>query len=492
MPAYTTHTLFSHLALLALAESKHPLAGIAQKHAPLFRVAGIAGADIQCMPYQICTACEAPYRHDQKENKRCLVCGEEKLEDFTFITRHRRVLKRKEIERQYYGNTHLVLYQSYRGYGVKPDEIRKAYSSEHPFPQQVVQHLANCLRDAAKIPRHQQDSYLAFILGWFSHVVSDALFKGVYPDAVRLKFFGHQYHMSMLPAAETLTYTDIAYDFGVNWPSWHKELLNLQPDGGALVHLAMGDEADAYDPTYWTGKFGKPDPRIGDALRAVPPINRKWFHRMYTQPDYSAATPLLDSVSVEHRASARFGPEKFDLGQVRRYAISTGWYQVFIKGTEIYVAAVKEAAKLAEIPQRGADFKWADGVPSLDLWSRVVTDAKASSPDWGSKVFIDEGCDTWLRRKGGKVVLGKNATDYQKKLARILSSKMGKPEFGRGKIIIGAPAFNPAASDALCHEETLRLKYDAGLAALVRTHKKDLLMIGFSDFGDQKLIEWAS
>src|SRR5688572_30692342 len=108
------------MALLALQEARHPLAPIAARHSAMFRVAGIAGADIQCMPYHICGACDAPYRHAQK-SKMCLVCGKEALQEFSFTTADGRRLTRPDIERDHYRNTHLVLGRRMAaGYGVDP------------------------------------------------------------------------------------------------------------------------------------------------------------------------------------------------------------------------------------------------------------------------------------------------------------------------------------------------------------------------------------
>src|SRR5687768_5861426 len=110
MPAYPTHTFFSHLALQALIDERHPLAMAAERHAALFRIAGIAGCDIQCMPYQVCDHCDAPYRHDQKQNRTCLACKRAALKDFSFKVSDGRRLTRRDVERDLYANTHLVLY----------------------------------------------------------------------------------------------------------------------------------------------------------------------------------------------------------------------------------------------------------------------------------------------------------------------------------------------------------------------------------------------
>jgi hypothetical protein len=517
MPAYPTHTFFSHLALRALIDQRHPLAGVVLRHDALFRVAGIAGCDIQCMPYQVCTHCHAAYRHNQKENRLCLVCHHQTLRDFYFKVSDGRWFARVDVERDLYANTHLVIYQKYRGYGVAPNT--PPGSAAQPFPDQVIRHLANCLRDAPKIAvRNQLENYIAFTLGWFSHVVCDAIFKGVYAHAVKVNFFGDQYSMRMLPAAETLTTTDLSYDFGVHWPTWHEQLNRVEPDDGALKHLALGGRPDQYDSRHWTPEFGKPDPAIGRVIDAVQPLNRKWFRKMYIQPDYTAPSPRLDPAPFATRATWRFGEARLDLGQLRQYALPTGWYAAFLKGIAIYLRAVNEACRLAGLNQAGGERHQTEGpagcpsrnetgvgsgVPSWSLWQQIVTDAIASGvhreDGWGSRLQIDPEAVALLRQLRGRSVrflFGPTPTDYQQALARYLVQKFSlrRNSTTPHAIVIGPPAFNPAAREALCVEDSLRLKYDTGLAGLVRLNAGHdrLLVAGFSDFGDDRLAHWVT
>lgn len=486
-------------------DARHPLAGAAAHHEALFRIAGIAGCDIQCMPYQICSHCGAPYRHDQKESRTCLVCKRETLKDFSFKVSDGRRLMRVDVERDLYANTHLVLRRKYLGYGVPPNT--PPGPAEQPFPPQVIRHLANTLRDAKKIgERNQSENYLAFTLGWFSHVVCDAIFKGVYPHAAKVNFFGEQYGMKMLPAAETLTMTDISHDFGVHWPTWHRQLEKAEPDGGALRHLALGDPADRYDASHWTPEFGKPNPAIGHVIDAVQPLNRKWFREMYVQPDYSAPSPRLDAAPLSTRAAWRFGETSLDLGQLRRYALPTGWYETFLKGVSIYMRAVNSACTLAGIVQskhEGALRPFGRrGTPSWSLWENVVSAAirseDAREQSWGSNLHIDPDAVRWLREareQGVNLVLGPDPTDYQQTLAKVLKKNLALRVKARASraVVIGSPPFNPAACDILCIEDALRLKYDRGFAGVVRfnAHRDRLLVAGFSDFGDERLARWA-
>lgn len=493
MPAYPTHSFFSHLALQALIDSHHPLAGFAQSNAALFRIAGIAGADIQCMPYQICRHCRSPYRHDQKSNNICLVCQQPGLEDFHFRVRDGRTLTRRDIEENLYANTHLVLYRNYHGYGVPRSRIHAAASVDHPFPAQVVNHLANCLRDAPKVAGRKMDRYLTFILGWFSHVVSDALFKGVYPQAVRINFFGNQYHMDMLPAAETLTLTDLARDFGVDWPVWHAELLRGGSDGGALRHLAMGNPPEKYDPAFWTEEFGRPDERIGRTIDALPEINRRWFHAMYTQPDYSAPTPALDQLSWNDLASARF--HNLDLGQIRRAALKAGWHAAFIKAVDIYLRVVNEATGKAGLPFNRPVVKRAPHQTSFQLWRSILEEADPTAAEWGSLVRVESDALSWIaewRDKPVRIISGSLATNYQKELSSLLKHKFRKQgkRGARATVLLGTPHYHSAPSPSLCVEESLRLKYEQGLAAFVRAESEQLFLCGFSDFGDARLLDW--
>lgn len=501
MPAYPTHTFFSHLVLQALLNERHALAPIAARHAALFRIAGIAGCDIQCMPYQICRQCGAPYRHNQKENRTCLVCRRDALEDFSFQACGGRSLTRVDVERLFYSHTHLVLHNHYRGYGVAPRT--PAGPPEQPFPDQVVRHLANCLRDAEKVAGPRVENYIAFTLGWFSHVVSDALFKGVYRDAAAVDFFGEQYSMKMLPAAESLTMTDISHDFGVCWPVWHRELRHAYSDGGALKHIAMGDPPDRYDSRHWTAEFGAPDPMLGCSLDALPSLNRRWFREMYVQPDYSAPTPRLDR-PISTRASWAFGKPPMNLGQLRRYATFTGWYETFIHGVDIYLRVLNQACEMARVALPRVERPTAPrGVPPWGLWKSIVASAmKSREPkdsQWGSVLGIGEGVAAWLHARRNQYVtvrLPEQPTDYQKALAPTLKEKLGirsRPDASR-TLVIGSPAFNPSACAVLCVEDAVRLKYDQGLAAVARLDSSggQLLLAGLSDFGDNLLHGWIA
>jgi hypothetical protein len=503
VPAYPTHSFFSHLALQALIDARHPLAGAASRHEALFRIAGIAGCDIQCMPYQVCTHCEAPYRHDQKENRTCLVCHREALKDFSFKVSDGRKLTRRDVERDLYGNTHLVLYRQYQGYGV-PRNVA-AGSAEQPFPNQVIRHLANTLRDAEKVAgRKRAENYLAFTLGWFSHVVSDAIFKGVYPHAAKVNFFGEQYGMKMLPAAETLTMTDISHDFGVSWPAWHEQLPRAETDGGALKHLTMGDPAERYDEQYWTAEFGKPDPAIGRVVDAVQPLNRKWFRQMYVQPDYSAPSPRLDAAPLSTRATWKFGTGSLDLGQLHHYALTTGWYDSFVKGVAIYLRVVEASTQLANI-KASADSRPPEsaraGLPSWTLWQGIVSESLRSpaprEPDFGSRLDIDPQAAPFLRslrNRSVRIVLGPESTDYQQSLANALRRTLGVRSSSRASIVIvvGPASFNPAARELLCIEDTLRFKYIHGCAGVIRVSAagEAVLLAGLSDFGDHLIAKW--
>jgi hypothetical protein len=303
--------------------------------------------------------------------------------------------------------------------------------------------------------------------------------------------------MRMLPAVETLTMTDIAYDFGVHWPSWHDELLHDEGDGGALRHLTLGNDKELYDGAYWTREFGSPDPAIGRVMDAVRPLNRNWFYRMYLTPDYSGASPQLDKRKLAERAKWTF--ERLDLGQVRAYAISSGWYETFIKGVDIYLRVAAEAVQRAKLsdtfsPQPTEGVSW-------NLWRGIVSAATERQPrdDWGSRLNIAPEALPILRQlrgKPAKLVLPSLATDYQQTIGDAAQQTWAiKPDAAaQTTVMIGPPAFNASARPLLCREDMLRLKYDSGLAGFVKwaPESRVLHIVGLSDFGDSKLINWLS
>lgn len=471
MPAYPTHVLFAQMALQALADSEHPLAGLAQQHRALFRVASIAGCDVQCMPYQTCRQCGALYRHDQQDSRKCLVCGGDNvLEQFTLTTRRGRTICRREVEHDLYGNTHLVLYRKYRGYGVA-DPRGKAQGPEQPFPQQVVNHLAFCLMDADRVAGRGElrERYLAFLLGWFAHVISDAIFKGVYPHAASISFFGQQYGMEMMPAAETLMLTDISHDFGMDWNQAMRELLDEHSDGGALRHLAMGDPKESYGPQ-WTPEHGEPDERIGDIMDKLWQTSPKYFHRMYTQPDYSAASPALDQRDPARRADWRFGAAQMNLGQLRRYAMGTGWYQALIASLNIYLRAVNEAGRMAGY---GPANRNGLGQGLLQQWAAAVQQAAKRAhelpQDWGSMIEV------------------------QRSAAELLSRWRTEQVDAQQHVIRQPPIPRQTPPDPIAYETYLQAKYRRGLAGMVQisTGCDALRLAPMSDFGEKRLSEWA-
>jgi hypothetical protein len=119
--------------------------------------------------------------------------------------------------------------------------------------------------------------------------------------------------------------------------------------------------------------------------------------------------------------------------------------------------------------------------------------------DWGSRLQIGAEVLPVLRQIGGKsanLVFPAPATDYQQSVGKVLQNVWSvKPQpTADVTVMIGPPAFNASARPLLCREDMLRLKYDSGLAGLIKwTEQSRVLHItGLSDFGDRKLAAWLT
>jgi hypothetical protein len=137
------------------------------------------------------------------------------------------------------------------------------------------------------------------------------------------------------------------------------------------------------------------------------------------------------------------------------------------------------------------------------LWQRIVAEAIATQtyPEegWGSRLEVDPDAVEWLRQTSGgrvNIVLAARPSRLQQTLAETCARrfKLRRSSGASRTIVIGPPAFCPAAGEVLCTEDVLRLKYDQGLAGLVRLYPADerLLITGFSDFGDDQLGAWLA
>jgi hypothetical protein len=185
--------------------------------------------------------------------------------------------------------------------------------------------------------------------------------------------------------------------------------------------------------------------------------------------------------------------------------LPSGWYDAFLKGVAIYTRAVNEACRLAGIAGNASTpaARTQPGVASWSLWQSIVSDAIHAGvqreKDWASQVQTDPAAANWLRQlRGGpvRIILGRDSTDYQQRVATTLKRQLAirsKSNAPRA-VLIGPPAFNATARDLLCVEDTLRLKYDQGLAAVVRLNaeRNAMLLAGLSDFGDDRLAAWLN
>ena len=123
----------------------------------------------------------------------------------------------------------------------------------------------------------------------------------------------------------------------------------------------------------------------------------------------------------------------------------------------------------------------------------------AHGADWGSGLDINDetrAVTRDLRGRQAELISPEAATDYQRQIVKTLREKLRlRPKKNADvTVMIGPPAFNSYAIPVLCREDILRVKYDSGLAGFVRFNpeRRVLHIVGLSDFGDRKLIDWLN
>ena len=338
MPSFPTHTLFSYVGAEALKNNGHPLWRAIENEKYLFMQAATIGADIQLMPYYICNYCQEPTRFATYDfnrdmnsntatdlnNKTCPICNKGFFTPFRSLIDNYGYINRMLIEKRYYRNTHLVLGE-YHGYGVHPKT--SPGPSLQPFPRQVVDKLINVWKDILHLGNDDgnQDKRFAYMCGWFAHVISDALFKGIYPNTCSIKFYDRQYDAIMLPASEALAYFIAEEEYSINLIEWWTEIPKDISADDVFMSILGVDE-------------------LNNALKDIRKINTKYLVTMYAHPEYSInVCPSEDSFLLSEYRSQKYGPKKQSLEEIYEYSKKNGWYNTLTKGVEIYSRLMIEA-----------------------------------------------------------------------------------------------------------------------------------------------------
>ena len=178
------------------------------------------------------------------------------------------------------------------GFGVHPDV--PAGPADQPFPSPVLERLVEVWRIINRIGNEdgKHSKRLAFMAGWFAHVISDPLFKGVYPHAYKIDFYGTHYGSVMNAPSEALAYWLANECYDVDLSTWWEEVPRPWDDGGALALIA--DNGGDLSPVF----------------QAVRPVNAKYLVRMYGHPGYAVhPSPGEDTFDKADYRSHRYGPK---------------------------------------------------------------------------------------------------------------------------------------------------------------------------------------
>jgi hypothetical protein len=339
MPAFPIHTLFGYLAGASLRESGHPLSEAIQEEQWLFLQASVTGADFPLMPYFACDQCGNPTRFpgphcvnsvnpsDSFNGQTCPACHSGHYRPFVVDVPGWGTIDRHTLETRHYRRTHLVLGE-YHGFGVHPDI--PAGPEEQPFPSQVCERLVSVWRSVHRIGNRdgKRAKRLAFVAGWFAHVISDALFKGIYPHTCSIDFYGTHYGPVMHPPSEALAYFMAEELYGVDLSVWWREIPRQVDDGGALTLIA--DDGGDMTPVF----------------QALRPVNAGYLVRMYGHPEYAVRpSPGEDEYAKADYRSHRYGPKNHTLEEIHAYARQNGFLDAFSTGRRIYERLMAEAAE---------------------------------------------------------------------------------------------------------------------------------------------------
>ena len=339
MPAFPIHTLFGYLVGKGLKESGHPISEALHEEQFLFLQACTVGADMQLMPYFVCDQCGNPTRftgphfsykmdrNDSFDGMQCPSCHDGVYKPFVLEVPGWGTTDRVHMEAHFFRRTHLLL-GKYLGFGVHPDVL--AGPADQPFPPSVRERLVEVWRMINQIGNRdgKRSKRLAFMAGWFAHVISDSLFKGKYPHACKIDFYGTHYGSVMNAPSEALAYWLAEECYGVDLQTWWQEVPKPWDDGGALALIA--DNGGDLSPVF----------------HAVRPVNAAYLVCVYGHPEYAVhPSPGEDAFDKADYRSHRYGPKNHTLEQIHTYAKQNGFLDTLFKGVEIHNRLMTEAAE---------------------------------------------------------------------------------------------------------------------------------------------------
>lgn len=196
------HTAYAILAARAAEKRRLPVAPIIRGHFDSYLSGAYLGCDIQTLPSAICVDTGEPVGHGPVPLVRSPLTGGA-VRPWTLSFEGREITPR-EIHDTFYGRAHLIL-----GWAEKDRGETIGWSEFLDFAADVAGDAVELFGPGTR--------GLAWVLGWFTHVVGDGLIKSVL-QGLQLHLLDGKYTATNRPVQDLVTFNEVGKkELGLDW-----------------------------------------------------------------------------------------------------------------------------------------------------------------------------------------------------------------------------------------------------------------------------------
>ncbi|MCB1207539.1 MAG: hypothetical protein KDN18_25030 [Verrucomicrobiae bacterium] len=251
------HTAYAILAARAAEERKLPVAPVIRGHYDSYLSGAYLGCDIQTVPSAICLDTGEPVGHGPVPVERSPLTGGA-VRPWTLSFEGREITPR-EIHDTFYGRAHLIL-----GWAEKDRGETIGWSEFLDFAADVAGDALELFGPGTR--------GLAWVLGWFTHVVGDGLIKSVL-QGLNLHLLDGKYTATNRPVQDLMTFNEIGKkELGLDWSNLLNRIAAAPVEEVQLHYMRCGrrqGRLGAHFPKAWA-------PDLEPLLRAILAENHRY------------------------------------------------------------------------------------------------------------------------------------------------------------------------------------------------------------------------
>ena len=327
------HTLYAVLGMRAAEARSLPVASMLRRHLASYLAGAYLGCDIQAMPEAICVETGEEVGFGTVPVERSPYTGGP-VRPFRLSVRGGEFTPR-QIHELFYGRSHLV-------FGWRKEERKWT------IPWSLLPgYFANVVSDGL-------DSYgpgerpLAYVFGWMTHVVSDALIKAIQPG-LSLHLLDGQYTPRNRPIQDLVSFHGVGRkELGLNWPALLTDLAETVVEPIQQHYMRVGIPSGALGRQFANGWA----PEKAWLLEAVLFENRR-FLRSYVSSVladmelHQAATGQDCNENLRKTVGLSY-PEMVELAEKANFR-HTLW-QIGEAVADMFASVLQREPRLADIP----------------------------------------------------------------------------------------------------------------------------------------------